>query len=657
MINYAKPIVAELRANMVRVDADFSATPFKAKISNAEQLRVHTMLVTRRRFALARQRRRSRHGSRRSERAPPPRRPARREAERRKSSRIFWRASKSAGLELVLTLPGEELTPASVFRGWHGYLDVLRNLGSNPKVNPNKQFYARSAAIWCAAVLGLSGIGPSIQGAGVTVITHGFNSDIASWITPMAGKITAYENFPGTNSTCYKLSITKSGSTYTATPSLIAGVPPLTSDSGEIIIKVDWSTIDTTLGVSTANIANAAAAALQSTNLLPELGGRALVELPLHLIGHSRGGSVVTEMARFLGAQGIWVDQVTTLDPDPVPLYGDPAIKNYANVLFADNYWQNMGDGLTVPNGQAVSGAYNRHLTNLNGGYSSSHSDVHLWYHGTIQLETPASDTQANITSAERLAWWTADEASGTNAGFYYSLIGGGDRFSEAEPAGAGTGQIRGGCNQVWDLGAGSTPNRNNLPADNGAWPNILRLNLTGTNHFSVDSPLPIAFYDQFGSNTSPVATVRFFLDPDSNPFDANEITLGQFSINGTGTNAVAFNNENLVLDPVVTPPGTYFLFASISDGLHARYLYAPEILTLDPSRQAPSLLAPHIQNDQLRFTISGFPGQMVIVQASTNLVMWGPVATNQLTGTTIDFSDASGTGLPQRFYRALLSP
>ena len=30
---------------MVRVDADFSATPFKAKIADAEQLRVHTMLV------------------------------------------------------------------------------------------------------------------------------------------------------------------------------------------------------------------------------------------------------------------------------------------------------------------------------------------------------------------------------------------------------------------------------------------------------------------------------------------------------------------------------------------------------------------------------------------------------------------------------------
>jgi threonyl-tRNA synthetase len=63
LINYAQPIVAELRANRVRVDSDFSATPFKAKIANAEQLRVHPAgvgLVTRRRFALARQRRRTR---------------------------------------------------------------------------------------------------------------------------------------------------------------------------------------------------------------------------------------------------------------------------------------------------------------------------------------------------------------------------------------------------------------------------------------------------------------------------------------------------------------------------------------------------------------------------------------------------------------------
>ena len=45
LIEYAKGIVTELRANMVRVESDFSATPFKAKIADAEKTRVHTMLV------------------------------------------------------------------------------------------------------------------------------------------------------------------------------------------------------------------------------------------------------------------------------------------------------------------------------------------------------------------------------------------------------------------------------------------------------------------------------------------------------------------------------------------------------------------------------------------------------------------------------------
>jgi threonyl-tRNA synthetase len=43
LINYAQPIVNELRANMVRVEADSSATPIKAKIADAETARVHTM--------------------------------------------------------------------------------------------------------------------------------------------------------------------------------------------------------------------------------------------------------------------------------------------------------------------------------------------------------------------------------------------------------------------------------------------------------------------------------------------------------------------------------------------------------------------------------------------------------------------------------------
>jgi len=45
LLNYAKPIVNELRANFVRVSADFGTDPIKAKIAEAEKAKVHTMLV------------------------------------------------------------------------------------------------------------------------------------------------------------------------------------------------------------------------------------------------------------------------------------------------------------------------------------------------------------------------------------------------------------------------------------------------------------------------------------------------------------------------------------------------------------------------------------------------------------------------------------
>ena len=45
LIDYAQPIVNELRANFVRVVSDFSSEPMKAKIAEAEKAKVHTMLV------------------------------------------------------------------------------------------------------------------------------------------------------------------------------------------------------------------------------------------------------------------------------------------------------------------------------------------------------------------------------------------------------------------------------------------------------------------------------------------------------------------------------------------------------------------------------------------------------------------------------------
>jgi len=45
LLKYAKDIVAELRAQQVRVEGDYGSDPMKAKIADAEKLRVHTMLV------------------------------------------------------------------------------------------------------------------------------------------------------------------------------------------------------------------------------------------------------------------------------------------------------------------------------------------------------------------------------------------------------------------------------------------------------------------------------------------------------------------------------------------------------------------------------------------------------------------------------------
>jgi threonyl-tRNA synthetase len=45
LVNYAKAIVSELRANFVRCESDFSSNKINGKIQEAEQAKVHTMLV------------------------------------------------------------------------------------------------------------------------------------------------------------------------------------------------------------------------------------------------------------------------------------------------------------------------------------------------------------------------------------------------------------------------------------------------------------------------------------------------------------------------------------------------------------------------------------------------------------------------------------
>jgi len=237
----------------------------------------------------------------------------------------------------------------------------------------------------------------------VTLITHGLNGNVDGWVTGMADRIPNYSHFPGTNFSTYTLSFVPNGSGYLLTAARVSGSPPASTESGEIILKLDWSQLADGNSYDTYQVTAAVLPALLSTNFLPEFSGHAIAELPLHLIGHSRGGSLICELSKQLGTNGIWVDHLTTLDPHPLNNDGNsdpffptdaPASSAYVNVLFCDNYWQDFSGGFLDFNGEPVAGAYNRHLTSLSGGYESvtsvavEHSNVHLWYHGTLDLVT-----------------------------------------------------------------------------------------------------------------------------------------------------------------------------------------------------------------------------------------------------------------------------
>jgi len=497
--------------------------------------------------------------------------------------------------------------------------------------------------------------------AGITILTHGYNSSVDGWVTGMADAIPKYPSFPGTNFTMYKVTVSSPG-TFNFTFSRTNGAAPAATDSGEIIVKFDWSQMDEGNTANTYDLANALAKMLMTTNAFAELNGHSLVEFPIHLLGHSRGGSLMNELSRQLGTNGIWVDHLTTLDPHPLRNDGfndgigtvtDASASNtYANVLFRDNDWQNLS-GFFDPDGEPVTGGYNRHLTSLSGGYAFNHSNVHLWYHGTINTNTPCSDTEASITSTERTSWWVSYENRGRTAGFLYSRIGGGDRTSTDHPLGLPSDPaIRDGFNQYWDLGAGSSPNPNRtaLPMNNGRWPSLIKLDLEGTNAVTAGDLLHTTFYYQYAGSSN--ATMEIFLDRDLNPYNTNSQSVTQFGIFSTGPGPL-FTYYNYAFSTTNIPPGTYAIGGKISDGQHSRYLYAAQKVQIRASRQPPVLDIAKLNGASYRIGVDGLSGQSVVLQMSTNLLAWVPLATNTLgTNRWVYTNNPAGTRL---FYRGVL--
>jgi hypothetical protein len=183
----------------------------------------------------------------------------------------------------------------------------------------------------------------------------------------------------------------------------------------------------------------------------------------LHFIGHSRGTCVNSEAVERLAAAGIDVDQVTTHDPHPVngvldpPFnfdWGDPVPRTWSNVAFADNYWRADGGGFNALDfdGTPVDGALNLQLNEsvLNCcAYGFAHSDVHLWYHATIDLAAGACDGEECVTGQMNATWWPAGRAA---SGYVYAALAGGAAqrppLPPGEPPGAIESIVNGGLAQ-----------------------------------------------------------------------------------------------------------------------------------------------------------------------------------------------------------------
>jgi hypothetical protein len=194
--------------------------------------------------------------------------------------------------------------------------------------------------------------------------------------------------------------------------------------------------------------ADALYAALRDARLV-DAGGAPIESFPLvdgrtlHFMGHSRGACVNSETTRRFGLAGIEVDQVTMMDPHPVdgtldaPFdedWGDPTPQVWSNIAFADNYWRADGggffngldfDGIPIP--LTLDVELDEAALECCG-YGFSHSDTHLWYHGTIDLAPNPCDGEQCIDDTMRSSWWPDGFEQ---VGYYYAQLGGG---SDARP-------------------------------------------------------------------------------------------------------------------------------------------------------------------------------------------------------------------------------
>jgi len=203
--------------------------------------------------------------------------------------------------------------------------------------------FKQQVLVGMAIIVGLS-ISRPMFGAGVTVITHGFqflgDQSIPLWAERMAVAISERSKAQGRGGAA----IFEYDPDTQSFDVFSSNVPTEPGSEGEIILIFNWSQESDDPGGGFAEAAGEALfVALMRGASLPSGSRLPLGQLPLHFIGHRRGAVVISEAIRRLGALGIRVDHVTTIDPHPARGEYEDAVTGvhtWSTITFADNYWQ-----------------------------------------------------------------------------------------------------------------------------------------------------------------------------------------------------------------------------------------------------------------------------------------------------------------------------
>jgi hypothetical protein len=385
--------------------------------------------------------------------------------------------------------------------------------------------------------------------AGLTLITHGRDGHLWGFNDESAKAITALLGGPA-QVPWYILKLVPDNVDGHLIPSITRvnnSTTPSNNSTGEIILEVDWTSVDKRTEYTLPYIAGVITDYLENTSV----DGMKLAELPMHGFSISRGTGLLDEIARAYGKHGIWVDQESYCDPNPVEQMGDAPPTIYDNVAFVDNYWRTDGNPANFStNGMPVDGAYNLNvqwLDSMSSGWPLTHLCPSGYYLGTI-------DPYATWGGEGPIypGWYGGTHPARDQTGFLYSSIRGGTRpLSGVWTASGGTGAR---------VATGQTGSQ---------WANVADVIVSGGNSIFSGQTIQVNYLHQ---DRDSAHTVTLYLDSDRNPYNG-ATTLGRSDFNQnssivTGSTSVSTTG---------VAPGTYYICAKASDAAgHVRYSYSP---------------------------------------------------------------------------------